>query len=84
MHDCSHICINQPGTYDCQCPAGMKFKLNKFDCFDINECEVFGENGGCSHTCVNTIGSYHCECSIGYMLDNDGKTCIDIGIIFFC
>lgn len=56
----------------------MEFKLNKFNCHDVNECEVLGENGGCSDTCVNTVGSFHCECPSGYFLDTDGKTCIDL------
>lgn len=56
-------CINTPGAYFCQCPAGFTGNP-KISCSDIDECagHVCGPNAQCN----NSPGSYTCECKQGY------------------
>ena len=46
---------------------------------DIDECS---NNGGCSDDCVNIVGSFFCTCPNGYQLDDDGRTCIGMSILY--
>ena len=50
--------------------------MNKFTCYDINECS--SDSHGCDHYCQNSDGSYSCHCSTGYKLASDGRACEDI------
>ena len=66
-------CINEVGSYRCECPPGFRGD----NCaIDINECsETFGicQNGG---QCFNSIGSYTCQCATGWTGQNctEGST----------
>jgi hypothetical protein len=76
IHDCSHICLNVDGTYECDCPSGYRLGHDKFNCHDIDECDEYLPcvNGACK----NTNGSFICECDKGYELAEDDITCRDI------
>ncbi|KAG5677774.1 hypothetical protein PVAND_007505 [Polypedilum vanderplanki] len=67
------ICINEKGSYSCQCDAGYHFIEANRTCIDIDECT----NGThhCSHRCLNLPGTYQCLCSYGQILMADGHTC---------
>uniref|UniRef100_A0A3Q3ND41 Fibulin-1 n=1 Tax=Mastacembelus armatus TaxID=205130 RepID=A0A3Q3ND41_9TELE len=83
-----HGCINQMGTYRCECESGYIFNSISRVCegnqvyplfllWDtyVNECE----SNPCSQECANVYGSYQCYCRRGYQLsDIDGMTCEDI------
>ena len=30
--DCAHVCVNQPGSYHCQCKEGYSLSVNAHDC----------------------------------------------------
>lgn len=60
-------CINQMGSYICQCHEGFRF--DNQTCQDIDECK---ENVPCfDGICENTVGSFTCSCKTGYYLENN-------------
>ncbi|MBN3310725.1 FBN2 protein, partial [Amia calva] len=70
------VCINQIGSFRCECPTGFSYNDLLLVCEDIDECSN-GENL-CQRNadCINSPGSYRCECSYGFKLSPNGA-CID-------
>lgn len=56
-------CVNTPGGYFCQCPAGFSGNP-KVACLDIDECAAHA--CGPNSQCRNAPGSYKCDCKPGY------------------
>ncbi|KAF3829509.1 hypothetical protein GH733_003773 [Mirounga leonina] len=71
----SGICINQIGSFRCECPTGFHYNGGLLVCEDMNEC-ASGENP-CQRNadCVNVPGSYRCTCARGYRL-SPGGACV--------
>ncbi|KAL1443020.1 hypothetical protein MTO96_000916 [Rhipicephalus appendiculatus] len=37
-HNCSHVCVNVPGSYKCSCPEGMTLSDDGVTCVDTSYC----------------------------------------------
>ncbi|XP_015244924.1 PREDICTED: fibulin-1-like [Cyprinodon variegatus] len=72
-----HACINQLGSYRCECETGYNFNSITRLCEDINECRHY-PGRLCAHKCDNTPGSYKCTCTTGFKLAADGRNCDDL------
>uniref|UniRef100_A0A0K8V5N2 Fibrillin-2 n=1 Tax=Bactrocera latifrons TaxID=174628 RepID=A0A0K8V5N2_BACLA len=76
--NCSHFCMNFPGSFQCSCPPG--FTLSSVDnrtCLLVNAC--LQNSGGCTHACDFAHGvGVRCRCPNGYALAADAHTCLDI------
>lgn len=51
---CSHICVDTPAGFYCDCEKGFELKDNR-TCYDIDECKIAGT---CSQLCTNSHGSF--------------------------
>ncbi|XP_041916071.1 fibrillin-2-like [Alosa sapidissima] len=70
------VCINQIGSFRCECPTGFSYNDLLLVCEDIDECssgEILCQRNA---DCINSPGSYRCECSDGFNLSPTGA-CID-------
>eukprot|EP00118_Oscarella_pearsei_P016356 m.155183 g.155183 ORF g.155183 m.155183 type:complete len:2420 (+) comp38660_c0_seq5:905-8164(+) len=76
IHNCSQICRNKKGGYDCLCQSRYKLNPDRINCDDVDECSS-GANV-CQQQCVNTVGSFHCECTQGYQVSSNGISCEDL------
>ncbi|CAN9498983.1 unnamed protein product [Ophioblennius macclurei] len=72
-----HGCINQLGSYRCECETGYTFNSISRLCEDINECRHY-PGRLCAHKCENIRGSYKCSCTTGFKLAADGRNCDDL------
>ncbi len=90
--NCSQKCVNEIGSYHCECDIGYTLNPGKYACDGMSNkyyiyfiiidslCvdidECSDNSHNCSHKCINTVGSYVCDCDIGYHLDDAELNCI--------
>ncbi|XP_054253822.1 fibrillin-2 isoform X1 [Indicator indicator] len=70
------VCINQIGSFRCECPTGFNYNDLLLVCEDIDECSNGDNLCQRNADCINSPGSYRCECAAGYKLSPNGA-CID-------
>uniref|UniRef100_A0A8C4T440 Fibrillin 2b n=1 Tax=Erpetoichthys calabaricus TaxID=27687 RepID=A0A8C4T440_ERPCA len=70
------VCINQIGSFRCECPMGFSYNNILLICEDIDECNSGDILCQRNANCINIPGSYRCECSPGFKLSPTGA-CID-------
>uniref|UniRef100_A0A4W3HSE0 Fibrillin-2 n=1 Tax=Callorhinchus milii TaxID=7868 RepID=A0A4W3HSE0_CALMI len=70
------VCINQIGSFRCECPMGFSYNNLLLICEDIDECSNGDNLCQRNADCINIPGSYRCECAAGYRLAPNGA-CID-------
>ncbi|KAE8625546.1 hypothetical protein XENTR_v10006315 [Xenopus tropicalis] len=75
--NCSQICVNKPGTYQCLCRSGYRLHVNNKLCIDIDECAESRNICGTAQ-CKNVRSTYVCLCEDGYKYDELTKSCQDI------
>ena len=64
-------CVNNDGSYSCDCPTGYELDANEITCIDIHECDRKTDQCG-AYTCTNNEGSYTCDCNLP-----EGASCVD-------
>ncbi|XP_054530117.1 fibrillin-3 isoform X19 [Pan troglodytes] len=69
------ICINQIGSFRCECPAGFNYNSILLACEDVDECGSRESPCQQNADCINIPGSYHCKCTRGYKL-SPGGACV--------
>uniref|UniRef100_A0AAQ4NYK2 Fibrillin 2b n=1 Tax=Gasterosteus aculeatus aculeatus TaxID=481459 RepID=A0AAQ4NYK2_GASAC len=72
----SGVCINQIGSFRCECPMGFSYNNILLICEDIDECNSGDNLCQRNANCINIPGSYRCECSPGFKLSPSGA-CLD-------
>uniref|UniRef100_A0A8C5I4Y5 Fibrillin-2-like n=1 Tax=Gouania willdenowi TaxID=441366 RepID=A0A8C5I4Y5_GOUWI len=70
------VCINQIGSFRCECPMGFSYNNILLICEDIDECNSGDNLCQRNAKCINIPGSYRCECSAGFKLTPSGA-CLD-------
>ncbi|KAJ8777431.1 hypothetical protein J1605_014814 [Eschrichtius robustus] len=71
------VCINQIGSFRCECPTGFSYNDLLLVCEDRNECLEIPNV--CSHgLCVDLQGSYQCICHNGFKASQDQTMCMDV------
>ena len=91
IHTCSGanaICINEAGSYDCDCPAEYSLDVTIFPgsiismgCSDADECALRSDN--CDHDHgfrSNTNGGWKCECATGWEFAQTRLTALGVGV----
>ncbi|TSK53727.1 Fibrillin-2 [Bagarius yarrelli] len=74
---CAHgACINQIGSFRCECPMGFSYNNILLVCEDIDECNSGDNLCQRNANCNNIPGSFRCECSPGFKLSPSGA-CVD-------
>uniref|UniRef100_A0A8D1TIW8 Fibrillin 3 n=1 Tax=Sus scrofa TaxID=9823 RepID=A0A8D1TIW8_PIG len=66
------ICINQIGSFRCECPSGFSHNSALLVCEDVDECASGESPCQQNANCINIPGSYRCKCARGYKLSPDG------------
>ncbi|XP_058640108.1 low-density lipoprotein receptor-related protein 8 isoform X1 [Onychostoma macrolepis] len=73
---CSHLCIDLPLGFMCDCPSGMRL-VQDTHCQDMDQCL---DSDVCDQICVRTNGSLACECQDGYVLTAGTGECKATGV----
>nr|XP_023699926.1 low-density lipoprotein receptor-related protein 8-like [Paramormyrops kingsleyae] len=60
---CSHLCIDQPLGFVCDCLHGMRL-VRDTQCEEIDECL---DTDLCGQLCFNENGTFTCDCHSGYL-----------------
>ncbi|KAJ8374708.1 hypothetical protein SKAU_G00052880 [Synaphobranchus kaupii] len=60
---CSHICVDQPLGFVCDCPTGTRL-VRDTQCEEIDECL---DADVCSQLCIHFNGTFTCDCHAGYL-----------------
>ncbi|GAB1611352.1 hypothetical protein Ahia01_001422600, partial [Argonauta hians] len=78
------ICQKETSGFRCDCKYGFQrtSQSNKFQCQDMNECEIKKPCGNV--TCKNIFGSYKCSCEFGFKFENASKSCKDVCVGNLC
>ncbi|CAH1793745.1 unnamed protein product [Owenia fusiformis] len=63
---CDQLCLNNNGSFTCECQDGYRLDAGGVNCTDINECDEGSHT--CKHNCSNKDGGYECSCNVGYTL----------------
>nr|XP_036215004.1 fibrillin-1 isoform X2 [Bactrocera oleae] len=76
IHECSHECFNNLGSYQCGCPLGFVFVegSNEHVCADVDECAATPDVCG-DLNCVNKAGGFICLCADGSAPDAERGAC---------
>ncbi|XP_040269935.1 fibrillin-1 [Bufo bufo] len=69
-------CINERGSYKCECNPGYIPDVTGTSCIDLDECTQSPKP--CNFICKNTDGSFQCSCPRGYILQEDRRSCKDL------
>ncbi|KAB0800679.1 hypothetical protein PPYR_06418 [Photinus pyralis] len=76
---CTHgVCVNTPGSFECQCNRGFIYDINSHQCIDENECLRQPNPCEGNAQCVNLQGSFECRCPEGYKHGSSFMDCVDI------
>lgn len=75
-HDCEHICINQLGSYTCQCRDGFVLDADGRHCNDVDDCITGDHDCTGLLQCENSIGNFRCVCPYGYT--QVGRSCNNV------
>ncbi|XP_013380568.1 uncharacterized protein LOC106151732 isoform X2 [Lingula anatina] len=73
---CQQTCVNEVGSFHCECSPGFTLHSDGKTCVDKDECALGVASCHVLASCVNTQGSFFCVCDPGYT--GDGITCTDI------
>ncbi|XP_064599431.1 signal peptide, CUB and EGF-like domain-containing protein 2 [Liolophura sinensis] len=74
-HACRQLCINELGSYRCDCKIGYVLAADEVSCDDVDECVGEPANGNCTEICENVPGTFNCLCNDGYQLMADQISC---------
>ncbi|PVD24432.1 hypothetical protein C0Q70_14915 [Pomacea canaliculata] len=77
---CSHLCIDKPDGFICDCPPGFSLGQDQRTCQKVDVSDEINciHNNPCDQRCVTTASGAECRCYSGYRLKADGQTCDDI------
>lgn len=75
-HDCSHACVNSPGTYHCGCPDELTLAEDTHTCVE-NSGEMQAEQGDASNEEQVFYVDNVTHCPDGYTITHTGK-CEDV------
>ena len=81
IDNCTQVCINTDGSYQCNCDSGYSLSSDGRTCLDINECDGHHGQHSCKQLCTNIDGGFRCGCHEGFQLDTDQITCIGLAQI---
>uniref|UniRef100_A0A673Y202 Very low-density lipoprotein receptor-like n=1 Tax=Salmo trutta TaxID=8032 RepID=A0A673Y202_SALTR len=68
---CSHLCVDLPMGFLCDCPAGMRL-VHDSQCEEIDTCL---DTDVCNQLCVHVNGTFSCDCHEGYLMSPKTGEC---------